>query len=280
VALVERALDRSPADTDAHAALAEVLGPGPAGDAALRRALGLAPWSAELRDQLGLRLLARGEEAAGRAELEESMYRLPSLLSHAYLSPDLESDAADPGRLVQALIDGDTVTVRLAYLEPAVAGAVSRGLTRALADVAAGDDRRAIVNDQVTLLEAREQWHDAAAALSAETDASDDAAGLARAARDYLKAKDSAAAEEALLAAVVRAPDSGDLYRNLAVEVYAARGDFPMAARVLEAGQHNAVDLLPVYDGMIEVLQQREAARPDEVAIASTGDTFQEEAIP
>src|SRR5207253_199926 len=116
LALVHRALDRSPADRDAHTALAEALGPGPEGDEALRRALALEPWSADVRDQLGLRLLARGEREAGAAELEESMYRFPYLASHAYLSADVDS-AADPARLVRALAEG--ARLRRGGAEPA-----------------------------------------------------------------------------------------------------------------------------------------------------------------
>src|SRR5207253_2741138 len=113
---------------------------------------------------------------------------------------------------------------------------------------AAGPDRSAVVDDLATLLEVRERWADAAALLRDE--ARRDAAGgvlLARAARDYLRAHADRPAEEALLAALVEDPDRGDLYRKLAVEVYAARGEFKTADTVLAAAQRNAVDLLSVY---------------------------------
>jgi hypothetical protein len=262
VALVRRALDRSPADVDAHQALAQALGDGPEADEALRRALVLHPSATELRDQLGLGLLARGEEAAGTAELEESMYRFPALVSHAYLSPDLDFEVDDAGRVIQALADGDALAVRLVALEPPVVAAIERGLARAAEEVGAGAERAAIVSDQVLLLEARERWEDAATVLGAAADLEPtDHASLARAARNHLKARNEDAAEEALLGAVLRAPGEGDLYRDLAVRIYAARGDFPMAERVLEAGERNAVDLLPVYDGRDEVLRRRESAR-------------------
>ncbi len=270
LALVRRALERSPASVEAHQALADASGPGPEGEQALRRALVLYPWSPELRDRLALALLARGDAAAGAAELEESMYRLPALTSHAYLSPDLALDSEDPKQIVHALAEGDPLAVRLASLEPAVAGAIERGLDRALEGAAAGEERRAIVYDQAALLEARGRWQDAAAVLQeAAEHEPDDGGTLVRAARNFLKAGDGAAAEAALLGAVVREPEDGALYRDLAVDIYAARGDFPMAAEVLVAGERNATDLLPVYDGHVEVLRRREAAlRGDTTQVA------------
>src|SRR5438093_160877 len=278
LALVHRALDRSPADRDAHTALAETLGPGPEGDEALRRALALEPWSAEVRDQLGLRLLARGEREAGAAELEESMYRFPYLASHAYLSADVDSPS-DPARLVRALAEGDTLSIQLAALEAETAAAIERGLRRALDDAALGENRVSIANDLVSLLEARERWSEAAAVLAEEGDRSLDAnTDLGRAARNYLKAHDFRAAEQSLLAALLRAPEQGQLYRDLAVEVYAARGDFPLAERVIEAGQRNALDMLPVYEGVTEVLTQHESARDSDDFVAPEQPT--EEMVP
>jgi O-antigen ligase/tetratricopeptide (TPR) repeat protein len=269
--LLHRALDGSPADREIHEALAEAVGPGPDGDVALRRALALEPSSADLRDELGLRLLARGEEAAGAAELEESMYRLPYLASHAYLSPQLHARSKDAASILRALADGDTITVRLASLDAPMGAAIDRGLRRALDEAPAGGERAGILDDLATLLEAKERWSDAASLLSAEAERSlDGASNLARAARDYLRAQEYAAAEQSLLAAVLRTPDQGDLYRDLAVEVYAARGDFLMADTVLEAGERNAVDLLPVYDGVTKVLTKREsaiAARPADATL-------------
>src|SRR5256885_16568693 len=81
---------------------------------------------------------------------------------------------------------------------------------------------------------------------------------LARAARDYLKADDKAAAEQVLRVALERAPERGDLYRTLAVDVYAARGDFPAAESVLQAGGGNALGKLPVYEGGTGGLARRE----------------------
>src|SRR3989442_152502 len=101
---------------------------------------------------------------------------------------------------------------------------------------------------------------EAAAVLRAEAERSADlGADLARAARDYLNAKDNAAAEQTLLAALVRTPEQGEIYRRLAVDIYAARGDFPSADGVLKAGERNALDMLPVYDGGTEVLTRRES---------------------
>jgi hypothetical protein len=37
-----------------------------------------------------------------------------------------------------------------------------------------------------------------------------------------------------------------------------------MAENVLEAGERNALDMLPVYQGVIQVLARRETVRPEE----------------
>src|SRR5262249_23763762 len=59
--LTRRALDRSPADREAHEMLATALGAGVDSDSALRRAIGLNPWASELRDRLARQLWARGD---------------------------------------------------------------------------------------------------------------------------------------------------------------------------------------------------------------------------
>ena len=260
LALVVRALDRSPANLEGHEALAAALGQDPAAEAALRRALVLSPWSPEVRDRLALQLWARGARQEGAAELEESMFRFPSLSSHAYLTPPSERDR-------QGIADDDP-SGRLSALDDVMAEAIGRGLERALGSTAGGE-RTAIVEDLASLLEARGQWREAAAALQAEAGRNAEVSGqLARAARDYLKADDKAAAEQALRAALERAPERGDLYRTLAVDVYAARGDFPAAESVLQAGERNALDMLPVYEGVTEVLARRESMGIEKVASA------------
>ena len=257
-ALVRRALDRSPADLEAHEALADALGPDPGAEAELQRALVLSPWSPEVRDRLGLALWARGARHEGAAELEESMFRFPFLRSHAYLAPgEGGADSAD-----------DDLSGRLVALDDQMAEAIGRGLERARA-VAAGGERTAIVDDLASLLEARGHWREAAAALQAEAGRNAGLSGqLARAARDYLEAGDKAGAETVLRTALERAPERGDLYRMLAVDVYAARGDFRAAEGVLQAGQRNALDLLPVYEGVTEVLARRESEGIEKVARA------------
>ncbi|TMA45063.1 MAG: O-antigen ligase family protein [Deltaproteobacteria bacterium] len=270
LALIRRALDRSPASLEAHQALAAALGPGPEAEAALRRALALSPWSGEVRDGLGLQLWARGARTEGAAELEESMFRFPSLASHAYLGPAGPLEARDAGQLIHALDEGDVLGVRLTALEDEVAEAIGRGLDRALREPIAGEERAAIVEDLATLLEVRGRWSEAARALLAEADGgAGSGRRLARAARDYLKAGDRAGAERSLLAALVQSPGRGDLYRTLAVDVYAARGDFPAAESVLHAGEQNALDMLPVYHGVTEVLARRESTRADEATGAA-----------
>ena len=95
--------------------------------------------------------------------------------------------------------------------------------------------------------------------MRAEADRSDDGrAFLARAARAALRAKDLETAEDTLLAALTRTPEQGTLYRDLALDVYAARGDFESAETVLRAGERNAVDLLPIHRGVSELVVKRE----------------------
>ena len=277
LALVHRAIDRSPADRDAHVALAAVLGPGAESEAALGRALALSPSSIELRDELALRLLARGSRADGERELERSMFEFPYLVSHAYLSPDSDTAPRSAGQLIRTLADGDTIAVRLEALDDGMAGAVQRGLERAADADAVGSRHASIVRDLVTLLEVRGHWADAATRLRTEAErGADSRAYFARAARDYLKARDPDSAEGALFAALSRTPEAGGLYRELAVEVYAARGDFETAATVLKAGERNALDMLPIYHGVTELLARRAAADDDHAALAWAADVDHE----
>jgi Flp pilus assembly protein TadD len=277
MALVHRALDWSPADREAHEIAAAVLGPGTDGDDALRRAIALAPWAPDLRDALAQRLAERGLVAEASAELEESMRRFPYLVSHYYMSGDAALTGRTPAELLRALADGDTVPVRLAALDEPIADSIERGLRRALADQPPGGIRSGIVTDLAQLLEARERHVDAATLLRAEADQSRDGRTfLARAARNAIRAKDLGTAEQTLLAALTDTPDQGRLYRDLAVDVYAARGDFASAETVLDAGERNAVDMLPVHRGMTEFLTRRAAAEEDRAAAtwaAPTGST-------
>jgi hypothetical protein len=91
---------------------------------------------------------------------------------------------------------------------------------------------------------------------------------LARAARNALRVGDLATAEETLLTALADTPEQGRLYRDLAVDVYAARGDFASAETVLVAGERNALDMLPVHRGMTEFLERRAAAEDHRTASA------------
>jgi len=161
LALVRRGLDRSPASLEGHEALAAILGPGPATEAELRRALALSPWSPEVRDRLALQLWARGARQEGAAELEESMSRFPFLTSHAYLGSGGELEPGDAGQVVRAQDEGDGLNARLAALDDEMADAIGRGLNRAL-ESSAGEERTGIVEDLVTLLEARAHWREAA----------------------------------------------------------------------------------------------------------------------
>jgi tetratricopeptide (TPR) repeat protein len=273
-ALVRHALDWSPADRDAHEMAAAVAGAGPDGDAALRRAIALSPWAPELRDALAFRLADDGRAQAAATELEESMFRYPYLVSHDYMRTTLPLTGRTSAERLRALADGDTVPVRLAALDDVTAGAIERGLGRALDATPPGAMRAGILNDLALLLEARDRHADAARLLRAEAAASHDGRLLmARAARNALRVGDLATAEEVLLAALAENPDEGRLYRDLAVGVYAARGDFASAETVLTAGERNALDMLPVHRGKTEFLERRAAAEDERTASrwAATG---------
>jgi O-antigen ligase len=283
IALVERAIDGSPAFREAHEVHAQVLGPGPEGDDALRRALAIHPWSVEVRDDLGLRLWSDGKRADGAAELEESMRRYPWFPAHTYLTypeePPTEPTAAEA---IRKLTEPDELNIQLAALDPEMAAAIERGLRRALNESFGGATRAGIVDQLATLLELRGRYADAGALLEGAANSTfEPTEFLARAARNYLKAEDDAAAEKALLAAVLSGPDQGVLYRQLAVKVYAPRGDFDTAAAVLAAAQQNAIDLMPVYEGVTEVLEQRKAAeRSQGLPVAGLANVSIEEVAP
>lgn len=262
VALAVRAVDRSPADRAAHEALAIALGEDEDGEHALRRAIRLDPWAVELRDWLAVQLARRGDDAAAAAELEESIARYPYLVSHALPERSEQSEVADSGRWLDALAGGDTLRARLQGLDPSLAGAVERGLTRALAERPAGRERQMVVEDLVLLLEARGRFAEAGATLhDAAGITPEDAPRLGRAASNFLKAGDADAARQALIAALKLTPEQGDLYRRLAVDVFAAQGDFASAEHVLRVAQQNSQDMIPVYRGLTRVLTMRESAR-------------------
>jgi len=197
------------------------------------------------------------------------MFRYPYLVAHDYLSTATTLAGRTPAEMLRALADGDSVPVRLAALDDTTARAIERGLARALTDTSPSTNRTGILNDLASLLEARERWADAATLLRTEAAQSQDGrALLARAARNALRSKDLQTAEETLLAALADTPEQGRLYRDLAVDVYAARGDFASAETVLAAGERNALDMLPVHRGMTEFLERRAAAEDDRAATA------------
>ncbi|MEW6268125.1 MAG: hypothetical protein AB1689_02360, partial [Thermodesulfobacteriota bacterium] len=143
------------------------------------------------------------------------------------------------------------------------------GLHRALDERPGGRARQEVVEGLVLLLEARERFAEAGRELRAAAGITpEDAPRLARAARDFLRANDAAAAEEALVAALRLTPEQGELYRELAVEVFARRGDFSTAEEVLRVAQQNSLDMVPVYRGLTKVLTMREAARFEAAAFA------------
>ena len=153
------------------------------------------------------------------------------------------------------------MAVSVAKLTPDLGVAVVRGFGRALAEAQTPAARSVTLRDLVMVHEARGDWAAAAAALRAEAaQRTDVAVDLGRAARDLLRAGRPADAETTLLDAVRRTPDEGTLYRSLAVDVYAARGQFDLAEQTLERGERNARDMDPVYDGVAELLTRREAS--------------------
>jgi tetratricopeptide (TPR) repeat protein len=282
LALVRRALDLSPANRAAHEALATSAGGGEESRLALQRAIRLDPWAIELRDWLALELWRDGRRDEAAAALEESVARYPYLVSHVYPeSAAPEPDAAAtvdggrgdiPGvqraRWITELAGGDTLRATLAGLDPELAAAVERGLRRALDERPGGRARQEVVLDLVLLLEARERWGAAGSELRAAAGITpEDAPRLARAAKDFLRAGDAAAAEAALVAALKLTPEQGRLYHELAVEVFARRGDFSSAEEVLRVAQQNSQDMIPVYRGLTKVLSMREAARFDAAAL-------------
>jgi hypothetical protein len=123
---------------------------------------------------LALQLWSDDRRTDAVAELEESMFRYPYLVSHAYLSPDSDVVQRGAAEWLRVLADGDTVAVRLAGLDDAMAGAIERGLRRALDIAPDGVTRAGIVDDLATLLEARERFTDAATLMRGEAGRSDD----------------------------------------------------------------------------------------------------------
>ena len=283
VALARSAVELAPLEPDTHELLGRLVADPAEGDAAYRRAIWLSPDEAPLRDALALRLWQRGDRAQALIEFEKSMQDAPALAAHDYLAPGNGLDPTTPEGRLRALAAGDSPRARLTSLDPAIRDAIERGLRRALDD---GDTRdyAATVTDLATLLEAGGRSADAAALLEQSAGSALGEDGYRRrAAADYLAAGNVTAAERVLTEQLTRTPDDGELYRLLAVDVYAARYDFDAADVVLEAGQRNSADLLPIYRAMREVLaleqyrvrtaEPRAVAETNEVAAAAIPET-------
>ncbi|MFN8543928.1 MAG: hypothetical protein U0807_06970 [Candidatus Binatia bacterium] len=255
VDLLRRAARRAPTHLAAHVAIAARTDRAVEREDALWRAVRLAPAATALRDQLAAALWERGARDVAVAEVEESLSQVPRLAAHDLL-PGESGLVPDAGSIAEA-------TARAARFAPEVRGAVERGLRRALAD-AQENTRGPIVDDLATVLESDARWTAATALLRDEATKHPDRGGrLARAAHDALAGGDPQEAEAMLLTAVRDTPARGDLYRALAVDVYAARGDFDAANRVLRTGERQATDLRPVYLGVAETLARRDEHREE-----------------
>jgi hypothetical protein len=112
------------------------------------------------------------------------MYRFPYLVSHAYLGDDADLAPHDAPDVIRTLLEGDTLTTRLARMDGAMVDAVERGLARASTTSAAAM-RASILSDLVSLREARGRWADAASLLRARLSAGPTPAA-ARAGREGL----------------------------------------------------------------------------------------------
>ena len=153
-------------------------------------------------------------------------------------------------------------------------GAIERGLDRALESSGRRDsERAAIVADRVALLEARERWAEAADTLRAEAESRRARRPVARPRGAKLSEgqRPRRAPSESLLAALLRNPERGSLYQRLAVDVYVPRGEFVLAEKVLEAGERNAVDMLPIYAASSDVIAKREQAWTERMALGARG---------
>ena len=264
VRLSRGAVDRAPADIEAHEMLAEALGSDEEAHLFLRNAVALQPWAVERRDTLGRRLVEDGDAVGGAAELAEAMYRYPSLSYHGYLMVRQGHERATKLNLKETLRllgQPNNVGERLAALDSSTADAVERGLMRALEGGYPGAlrSRANVVEQLANLLETRQRWDEAGDILFEEGQRSQNLDYLTRASRDHLVGKNYAGAEKCLLAALTLAPDQAQIYQSLATEVYAPRGQFEMADAVLDTGRRNAADLMPLYRSMSELLNLRKA---------------------
>jgi O-antigen ligase/tetratricopeptide (TPR) repeat protein len=258
VAHARRAVELAPLAPEVHEVCGRTLADPAAGDTAYRRAIRLSPDATRVRDVLALRLWDRGERATALQEFEESMAHAPRLAFHHYLAPGTGLDPTTPRDRIAALAAGDSLPARLRLLDPAIRQAIEQGLRRGLAG---GEyvQRAKVVADLATLLEVNERYAEAGAVLEAWAAGSPtDGRFLRHAASQYLKAGDFVAAERVLTEQLAHTPDDGELYRLLAVEVYAVQRDFDAADLVLTAGRQNSAHLLPIYRGIREILTLRQ----------------------
>jgi tetratricopeptide (TPR) repeat protein len=280
-ALARSAVELAPLEPDAHEFFGRISADTAEGDAAYRRAIWLSADESPLRDALALRLWQRGDRTQALVEFEMSMHDKPAFAAHQYLELGSDLDPTSPQNRLHALSSGDSLRARLRLLDPAIRDAIERGLRGAL-DGGDVPNHRVTVSDLATLLEASGRYGDAAAVLEEWGRSAPSEDGyLRQAAANHLAAGNSVAAERALTEQLARTPDDGELYRVLAVDVYAARRDFDAANLALSAGHRHSTDLLPIYQGMREVLTLEQyrvrAAEPPaasattETSVSSTG---------
>jgi Tfp pilus assembly protein PilF len=225
VLLARSAVELAPVEPDTHEILARALADEVEGDAAYRRAIWLSPDESQLRDVLAHRLWDRGEQAQALVELERSIAGAPYLAAHDYLALGNDLDPTSPRGRLRTLTASDSLPARLRLLDPTIQSAIERGLRRAL-EKGEFIDYDTTVSDLATLLEASGR-HTEAAAFLEESAASSigDEDLLRRAAVNYLTGGDFASAERVLTEQLIRMPENGELYRLLAVDVYAEQED-------------------------------------------------------
>jgi Tfp pilus assembly protein PilF len=258
VVLARGAVELAPVEPDTHEMLARAAADEAEGDAAYRRAIWLNPDESQLRDVLAHRLWERGERAQALVEVERSIAGAPYLAAHDYLALGSDLDPTSPRGRLRSLTASDSLPARLRLLDPTIQSAIERGLRRAL-EKGEFIDYDTTVSDLATLLEASGRHAEAAAFLEESAASSiDDEDLLGRAAVNYLTGGDFVSAERVLTEQLIRMPENGELYRLLAVDVYAEQEDFDTADVVLSTGQRRSADLLPIYRGMREVLTLRQ----------------------
>lgn len=206
-------------------------------------AVWLQPADANLRDLYASALLREGRREQALKEIRESVRLFPSMVSHFYLNNSVIPWLAPEEKL--AIVDG-------------FKSANAAGDTAALEHLATFFERTGDFKEQAQTLEsASAEAKDVNAKIETSLKAGD----------AYLKAKDSAKAQEAFQSVVALRPTDPRAYQALAVFIHAPAGDRNQIAATITQGIKHQAEPLPLYLSLAQAMQLTGATMEAQAAL-------------